>query len=408
MLILPMRMLRPILLPVLGALLALSPAVPAIDTIPARLSDAAFWKLVTDSSESGGEFLSEDFVSNELGYQYVISAVRGKVQPGGAYLGVGPEQNFTYIAAFHPRIAFIVDIRRQNMIEHLLYKAIFELSRNRVEFLSVLFSRRPTASLPTESTARDLFATFAESKEDPELYRENVKVVEDLLVNRHHFALSKDDESSLEHVYQEFATQGGNLRYSVSSKAVIPGLSLCCASPSPASVDPDSSSGPRTLGFHLLTWADPCRFLTFPSYAEVMTATDAYGRNWSYLSTEEGYQFVRQMQRTNSVIPVVGDFAGPKALRVVGRYLREHDSTVSVFYVSNVEQYLTPGEKLQSFYENVSMLPLNASSTFIRSIQSQGIQPGVAQSSIDSIQKDRDAVLSGAARNIFEILRLPN
>ena len=68
------------------------------------------------------------------------------------YLGVGPEQNFTYITAVRPRMAFILDIRRGNLQEHLLYKALFELSADRAEFLSRLFSRPRAAGLTTDST----------------------------------------------------------------------------------------------------------------------------------------------------------------------------------------------------------------------------------------------------------------
>jgi hypothetical protein len=81
---------------------------------------------------------------------------------------------------------------------------------------------------------------------------------------------------------------------------------------------------------------------------------------------------------------------------------------VSAFYVSNVEQYLTPVTKLQSFYANVATLPLNSSSTFIRSAQVSGIQPGLAQSSISPIQTIMDAVLEGRAQNWSDILRISN
>ena len=37
---------------------------------------------------------------------------------------------------------------------------------------------------------------------------------------------------------------------------------------------------------------------------------------------------------------VIGDFAGPKALRAVGRWVRAHDAKIDALYVSNVEQYL--------------------------------------------------------------------
>src|SRR5262249_6895782 len=98
----------------------------AADTLPAQLSDAAFWKLITDFSEPDGFFQYVVITSNETAYQEVIPQLTKAVPPGGTYLGVGPEQNFTYIAALQPKIAFIIDIRRDMMIEHLLYKAVFE------------------------------------------------------------------------------------------------------------------------------------------------------------------------------------------------------------------------------------------------------------------------------------------
>src|SRR5437867_4039655 len=98
------------------------------DTLPPRLTDKEFWKMITDFSEAGGYFRSDNFLSNEAGYQRVIPSLKKNVRSGGVYLGVGPEQNFTYVVAFEAKMAFIVDIRRQNMLEHLVYKALMELS----------------------------------------------------------------------------------------------------------------------------------------------------------------------------------------------------------------------------------------------------------------------------------------
>ena len=56
-------------------------------------------------------------------------------------MGVGPEQNFTYIVATKPSMAFIVDVRRGNLDLQLMYKALFELSADRAEFVSRLFSQ---------------------------------------------------------------------------------------------------------------------------------------------------------------------------------------------------------------------------------------------------------------------------
>src|SRR6476661_6864746 len=82
------------------------------DTLPAQLSDNEFWGMITDFSEAGGYFRSDNFLSNETGYQGVIPTLRRTIRPGGVYLGVGPEQNFTYIVGLEPRMAFVVDIRR--------------------------------------------------------------------------------------------------------------------------------------------------------------------------------------------------------------------------------------------------------------------------------------------------------
>jgi hypothetical protein len=93
---------------------------------------------------------------------------------------------------------------------------------------------------------------------------------------------------------------------------------------------------------------------------------DDTGHPQSFLSTDENYQFVKTLQEKNLVIPVTGDFGGPKALRAIGKYLHEHNGIVRAFYLSNVEQYLFMDGKSETFYENVATLPLNDTSVFIR------------------------------------------
>src|SRR5262245_19850715 len=103
----------------------LPPALP--DTLPEHLTNEEFWTLVEDFSEPNGFFRSDNLLSNEAGLQNAIPRLKEHVRPGGVYIGVGPEQNFTYILNLEPKLSFIVDIRRMNMVEHLLYKALFEL-----------------------------------------------------------------------------------------------------------------------------------------------------------------------------------------------------------------------------------------------------------------------------------------
>src|SRR5262245_31283081 len=118
--------------PVLVATMALAVRpFRAADTLPLQLSDAAYWKMITDFSEPDGYFAYTVITSNETAYQEVLPQLAKSIPAGGTYLGVGPEQNFTYIAAFRPKVAFIIDIRRDMMIEHLMYKAIFEMSADR-------------------------------------------------------------------------------------------------------------------------------------------------------------------------------------------------------------------------------------------------------------------------------------
>src|SRR5262245_56890339 len=107
---------------------ALRAAQSATGGLPTRLSDQEFWQLVADLSEPGGSFSSDNLVSNERELPNFAATLRSRVAPGGVYLGVGPEQNFTYVAAIRPRAAFVIDIRRGNLQLQLLYKALFELS----------------------------------------------------------------------------------------------------------------------------------------------------------------------------------------------------------------------------------------------------------------------------------------
>src|SRR3954469_22250112 len=147
---------------------ALLVAVPAASaqSLAERLSDKELWQLNTDFSEANGYFRSDNFLSNETGFQWVIPELKRRIAPGGVYLGVVPEQNFTYIVALQPKIAFIFDIRRGNMIAHLMYKSLFETSADRADFLSKLFSRPRPSGLDTSSTPQQLFDAYIKSPAD--------------------------------------------------------------------------------------------------------------------------------------------------------------------------------------------------------------------------------------------------
>src|SRR5262249_47708687 len=184
--------------------------------LPARLTDQEFWTLTEDLSEPNGSFRSDNFLSNERGYQVVIPDLIKKTQSGSVYLGVGPEQNFPYIVALKARMAFIIDIRRGNLHEHLLYKALFEMSRDRADFLSRLFSRKRPEGLTSSATAAELFAAYDGVPSSEDLYKENLTAVFDCLARKHQFKLSDEDRRGIEYVYHDaFFVGGPSLNYSM-------------------------------------------------------------------------------------------------------------------------------------------------------------------------------------------------
>src|SRR5262245_18661946 len=172
--------------------------------IPSELTDEQFWKLSSEASEPDGTFRSDNLLSNELYFQYVLTDLLKTTKQGRVYMGVGPEQNFTYIAALKPRMAFIVDIRRGNLDLHLMYKAIFEMSRDRADFVSLLFSRKRPEGLTAQSSVSDIFAAIAPIEPTEELFKANLKAINNHLTTKRKFALSPGDLSGVEYVYGAF------------------------------------------------------------------------------------------------------------------------------------------------------------------------------------------------------------
>jgi hypothetical protein len=299
--------------------------------LPARLTSQQFWALVAETSEPDGFFQSDNLVSNELSLQVIIPELtKGRAQ-GGVYLGVGPEQNFTYIAALQPRLAFIVDIRRMAVMQHLMYKALFELAGDRADFLSLLFARPRPPSLGSQSTPAQMHEAFYSVAPDTGLYHRTLSAIRERLVSHHRFALDTDDLAMIEFVYTSFHIGGFDLTYSFGQ----------------------GMRGSRGM----------------PTFGDLLLATDGNGTNRGFLADEETYLLLRRMQLNNLIIPVVGDFGGPRALRAIGAYLSRHRAVVSAIYTSNVEQYLfRESLKWRDYYDNVATLPVDSMSTFVRAV----------------------------------------
>lgn len=295
-----------------------------VSALPAELTDQEFWRLVTEFSEPSGPYTGDNWISNEASIQDVIPPLKQLTSSGGVYLGVGPEQNFTYMWALQSKIGFIIDIRRQNMLTILLHKALFEMSPDRADFVANLFSRRRPAGLDTNTSVKELMAAFdAAPSAGPERNIEAVKAV----LTKHGYTLSGEDVARISFIQRTFSRAG----LSITAEYASPG--------SPGGI-------PVT-------------------FSDLMAATDRNGQSWSFLSSEGAYRYIRELHRKNLIIPLVGDFAGSTAVRRVGEYLKQRNSIVTTFYVSNVEYYLN-GPTMKAFQSNLSTLPIDSSSLLIR------------------------------------------
>ena len=305
---------------------ATPPVTATSGALPSQLSDADFWKLQADLSEPGGYFRIEDnYTSNEMEVGQVFTMLRDRKIAGDVYLGVGPEQNFSYIAAIRPKMAFIVDIRRQAAVQHLMFKAVFEMARDRADFISLLFAKPRPAGLDSTTSIQALWEAYRTASTDSVLGARNYARIVDQLTKVRHFDLTADEMAKLKAVYDAFFYYGP----SITTRGMAAG---------------------RGGDFAALTGY---------SY-------DNGGQPRSFLSSEENYRYVKSLHDRNLIVPITGDFGGPKALRAIASYLKAHDGIVRAFYVSNVEQYLFGDAADRAFYGNVATFPVDAASVFIR------------------------------------------
>jgi hypothetical protein len=346
-------------------------------TLPARLSDAEFWKLVTDISEPGGVFrMADNFVSNEREIGMIAGTIRANGPNGGVYMGVGPEQNLTYIAAVRPKMVFIVDIRRQAVMHHLLYKAIFELSRDRADFISMLFAKPRPAGIDSTKNILQVWEAIAGVPMDTALAATNLARFRDLLTMTHGCTLTADELDAFDHVYRSFVTYGPLITTNGPPGDNVNGAIRRLAVPSGTAADSLAIAQVREAARIALGLPPGTAFTprggpgggrgNALNFIALTTITDQAGQFNSFLATEESFRFLRNLHVNNLFVPNSGNFGGPRAIRAVGNYVREHGGTVSAFYVSNVEQYLFMDGIASNFYASVATLPVDEKSVFIR------------------------------------------
>jgi hypothetical protein len=310
--------------------------------LPDRLTDTEFWQLVGTISEPGGFFRMDNWTSNEMEVGALFTMLREAGRTGGVYMGVGPEQNFTYIASIKPAMAFIVDIRRQAVMQHLMYKAIFELSKDRADFIGMLFSYPRPAGVDSLTPIAQLWTAFGAALPDSAMHVRDYQRILDNLTKTHGFTLTEEEVGYIKYVYDTFHATG---------PTITSGGSRGGGGRGGFGGGGGGGRGGRGGG----------NFITLTSQS-----TDLAGQVQSFLVSHETFLTLKTLQGKNLLVPASGDFGGPKAIRAVGQYVRDRGATITAFYVSNVEQYLFQDNKQAAFYGNVATLPVDAGSVFIR------------------------------------------
>lgn len=288
----------------------------------------AFAALSARLSEPGGYFDSDNLISNETSYLHVIGKLHELGIRGGVYVGVGPDQSFSYIAKIRPKMAIIIDIRKDNLLQHLLFKAIFARSRNRIEYLCTYFGKPIPKTKGWESRGVKELADYIDSTaSDAKLFEKTSKELRQD-IQKFGVPLTQSDLETITKVQRAFFSAGLDIRYSSYHRP------------------------PRSI---------------YPPYRELLLETDLVGQQQNYFNSEDDFQFIKRLEDQDMVIPVVGDLSGPQAMKAIGQYVAEIKEHVSAFYVSNVEFYLQRQGTFDRFAENLKSLPIDDHSVIIRS-----------------------------------------
>lgn len=291
---------------------------------------ATFASRIAQLSERGGFFDTDNLISNERSYLHVVPALRDSGVSGGAYIGVGPDQNFSYIAQVKPAIAFVIDLRRDNLLLHLLFKALFSMADTRVDYLSLLFGCPiPTQSGEWRTADLDKIVAYVEGTRLTDAAITALRARVDEKIKTFGVPLSDADFATINRFHRRFVTAGLPLKFQTTGRA------------------------PQSY---------------YPTYRDLMLETDRQGRRWNFLASEDDFQFVRSLERRDLVIPVVGDLAGPSALAEIGRLIAARGDRLSAFYASNVEFYLFADGKFPRFVENLERLPHTNRTLIIRAV----------------------------------------
>lgn len=285
------------------------------------------------------------FVSSEVGYNEVIARCAPSAErPGGAYLGVGPDQNYTYIGALRPALAVILDARLDNLLEHLIFKLAFAEARDPLDYLCLLLGRAratgPGDGLTARLRAQPLDAAAAA------VFSANVR--------RAFQARWTSDERLLARVERL-------LREFVRRQLAVTSVSETCL----ANLD------------------------KIPDFEEVITSTTPEGFNFHYLTDAGRFGVVKALHAEDRIIPLLGNVVSPEGIAAARRVVEGAGLKLSTVYLSNLEEFLlqryviegdritgrpnplglfegAPGQAYAALIERLAALPCDDDAVLIR------------------------------------------
>lgn len=210
-----------------------------------------------------------------------------------------------------------------------MFKALFERSRNRMDYLCRWLGRVPPADLASWNL-RSIEEISAWVEKQPANVRFTQAEQQGIIaaVRQTGVPLSAQDASTIRRFHDAFVAGGLDLQFTSYNR------------------------GPRPH---------------YPTLMQLLLEKDSSGRQASYLAREDDFRFVKAMQAADRIIPVIGNLAGSHALTAIGRDLERQREKVSALYTSNVEQYIWRDGSFPRFAESVAALPRDGHSVIIRS-----------------------------------------
>lgn len=271
------------------------------------------------SEPPAGPASADNLMTNEDSIASVLDRL-AELPPGSAYLGVGPDQNLSMIAAARPSTALILDYRTKNRNLHLMHKSLVELSIDRAAYLSRLWARSPAIDDATLADAGRLMAAFAAAPMQPERLAEAQETVRRSLEEKGFRAES--DLAEIRKIHARLAGPGPEARF----------LAL----------------------------------KMYPAIGSLIVMKTRSGRPGHWLADDALYAEVRRLHRADAVVPVVADWSGAQAMARIAAYLSESRVKIGCVYMSDVEFFLFRAGAFDRYVANLARLPIAPEGVIVR------------------------------------------